>query len=160
MQTRKLCTAAIAGIPTILTRPCNSERAQAHVGGMGSACAFSPGRPHLLAALSKGAELAVIDVGNPSRADAAGTAAPSGPRVVARQQLAGPVFSCAWLAAGTFGCEEEQLAVVGADGALRLYDMGQAGALGLWASAARGRECSCTKAPSDRWCRRRGVTCN
>ena len=102
---------------------------------MGSTCAFSPSRPHLLASLSKAGELAVIDTGRRTQAAAAAAGAAAGaaaaPRVVARQHLSGPVFGCAWLEAGALGCGVEQLAVVGADCVVRLFDASDAGG-SLW----------------------------
>lgn len=109
--------------------PCAPLALQAHQNDMGSACAFSPGQPNLLACLSKGGELALINTDRVRAAAAAGqpSAAPVAAGVLSRQQLPGPVFGCTWLGAGAFGCEGEQLAVVGADNAVRLYDMTDAG---------------------------------
>lgn len=117
---------------------------QAHAGGMGSACAFSPSRPRLLASLSKGGELALVDTASaglaaPAGGPAAAAEAAAAPRVLWRRQLAGPVFGCAWLAAGALGCDAEQLAVVGADCAVRLYEAGKKDAdAGGWASTCLG----------------------
>jgi len=87
---------------------------------MGSACIFSPSQPHLLASLSKGGELALLDTRCLPSSTAGKSDAAAG--LVARQRVAGPVFGCKWLPAGAFGCCGEQLAVVGADSVVRLYD--------------------------------------
>ena len=98
---------------------------------MASSCAFSPGSPHLLASLSKGGEVALLDTRRLAAAHTSCVVRSAAPAVW-RQQVTGPVFGCAWLAAGVLGTGSEQLAVVGADAVLRLYGVAGAGA-GRWA---------------------------
>jgi WD40 repeat protein len=89
---------------------------------MGATCAFSPSRPHLLASLSKGGEVAMIDVRRAGSSDSSGAAGAAA--VVARHQLPGPVFACSWFAksgGGSNGSSSDFLAVVGADSAVRIY---------------------------------------
>jgi hypothetical protein len=96
---------------------------------MACACAFSPGSPHLLASVSKGGEVALLDVrrlGAPP--PAGGAAAAAATPAVWRRRVAAPVFGATWLVAGALGEEGEQLAVVGADAVLRLYAIAGAGA--------------------------------
>jgi WD40 repeat protein len=100
---------------------------QVHPTDMGSACAFSPSRPSLLACLSKGGELVLLDVRRLPAGGGSGSSSGGSAAVVARQRLAGPVFGCAWLPAGAFGGGGEQLAVVGADSVVRLYEVEESG---------------------------------
>ena len=135
--------------------------ARAHASDMGSVCAFSPARPWLLVSVSKGGEVAAIDVrklqgGTGASGSGGGGSGGKAACVLARRRAAGPVFGAAWLPAGTFACRGggsddgdgngssgggsggsggssgggsgggEQLALVGADSVVRLYDAAEA----------------------------------